>query len=124
MTEPAEQRNAIVPPPPDNLEESGQRVRSDPTDLKTTQVRAAAIVTAIGLLVGAVTDWAGIGAVVYLAPLQHWPVELTAGAVVGLASGTIVGKLRGKLGGSTSSVIATTPALKIAAALITASYRM
>lgn len=87
---------------------------SEPPNVKAERARWEGVLQAVGLLLGAVTDWIGIGAICYLAPLQHWSSEATGAAVVGLATGTIVAKLRGKVGGSTTAALLTGPTMKAA----------
>lgn len=92
--------------------------KSDPPNTQAIRTKVDGVLAAIGLIIGALTDWAGIAAVCYLAPLQKWSVELTAATVVGLATGTIVSKARGKIGGSTAAAIMTVPMAKAVTALL------
>ncbi len=88
------------------------------SDPSSARARMEAIVAAFGLLVGAMTDWFGIAAVCYLAPLQHWSPEMTFAAIGVCASGAIVAKAKGKVAGSTSAAIMTGPTLKLASVVL------
>lgn len=54
---------------------------------------------------GAVTDWLGIAAMWHLTAIQVIGPEIGAAAIVGLATGTIVSKIRGKIHGSTVAAL-------------------
>lgn len=110
--------NAVPPPAPLPAEAT-----SEPPAARVERARWEGIVHAIGLLLGSVTDWLGLAAVCYLAPLQKWPIELTAGAVVGLAGGTIIAKARGKGAVSTSAMLMTGPTAKVVGALLAGGSR-
>lgn len=107
---------AIPPPAGDDVQH--EDMPATPSE-RVQRAKWEAVVRTFSLLIGALTDWLGIAAVCYMAPIQHWSPEMTWTALIGLASGTVVAKLRGKVGGSTAALLLTGPTVKLAGAAAT-----
>ena len=83
------------------------RPTSNPPSVKVAREKAAGLTNSTGILAGALTDWAGIAALTYLIAHDKAPMEPWGWVIVGLATGTIINKIRGKAAGSTTALVVT-----------------
>ena len=84
-----------------------ERKTSTHPEVKAAREKAAGVTASAGILAGALTDWAGIAALTYLIAHDKAPMEPWGWVIVGLATGTIINKIRGKAAGSTTALVVT-----------------